>query len=282
MAPTTRRTDLLHHRSRTTDESTERPRLPPRVNSGNCRCEVVVATSSSRSRTARAKGLRRWRVTEVRDAGRHDRAARQHSHAALACRQKQIFDLRRATGDTFATAIPTPAAHRSSTPTEEMVTVKRSARETLVGLTAAGLACLLAGCSVGREESSSGPLSLGNGPSGVSYSADPGAVLTFGANIALNTGADPITLQSVDLVEGDAGGVDVEGVKVVALPGVGVTPVAITKGFPTPYLPVNQLRDVKGHIVTGVRERTLSNSSLSSGLPSLADGTSRASTFAMK
>ena len=128
---------------------------------------------------------------------------------------------------------------------------KRSAGETLVGLIAASLACLVAGCSVSREATSSGPLSLGNAPSGVSYSADPGSVLTFAANIATNTGDDPITLHSADLVEGDAGGVDVESVKVVALPGVGVTPIAITKGFPTPYLPVNQLRDVKGHIVSG-------------------------------
>lgn len=127
----------------------------------------------------------------------------------------------------------------------------RLTRETLVGLVAASLACLVAGCSGGQEASSSGPLSLGTTSEGVSYAADPGSVLTFGANIATNTGNDPITLHSVALLEGESHGVDVESVKVLSLPGVGVQPIAIVKGFPTPFLPINQLRDVKGHIVSG-------------------------------
>ena len=145
----------------------------------------------------------------------------------------------------------TPAVHKSSTPTEKTVMAKRFRGETYIGLIAVSLACLAAGCSTGREASSSGPLSLGTTPSGVSYSADAGSVLTFGANIAVNTGDDPITLRSVDLVAGNAGGVDVESVKVIPLPGLGVTPIAITKGFPTPFLPNSQLRDVNGHIVSG-------------------------------
>jgi hypothetical protein len=116
------------------------------------------------------------------------------------------------------------------------------------GLLAAGIAAAVlasGGCST--APSAQGPLSIGDDGSESGIPVDVGTVMTYGYNIARNTGRCDVSLESAALVpDGSVDGATVEGTFVVDLSELDGSAVGVVSEFPPTGWPRSVLKRVRG------------------------------------